>query len=487
MIKELEAALQARDEAIRLRDEAYMELSALADQAQRSSEEAEYLRKELERARLSITFTKIFKGLYDRCLDGANQETMMQISGLATEIETLKKQMSADSNMQQAQIAYLEKQLHFSEKDNRALRSKVAELKGNIRVFARVRPFLPIDGEDGMNPHVISLSDGESVKVVKSDRNTIEEMTFRFDKCFGPEADQQAVFNEVSEFVQSALDGFNGKLRNDLVHEIIDHVLLVCIFSYGQTGSGKTYTMTGGTEDSRGIIPRAMNLAGRYQNELSALGWVYTMSVTYVEIYNENVKDLLSDDSGNMDYEIKRDQEGRVYVSNAVVLSIDPNDAAQVNSILDRGSSRRSVATTNLNEESSRSHAIFTLHMKAVNEKEGLELRGSLSLVDLAGSERLDRSGATGEVAKSAMAINKSLSALADVFLAIRRHDSHIPYRNSKLTNLLQGALGGEGKTLMLLSLSPTKASSFESYCSCRFATQVNKCELGKPRKRIMI
>ena len=146
---------------------------------------------------------------------------MTQISELATEIEALKKQMSADSNMQLAQIAYLEKQLYFSEKENRALRGKVAELKGNIRVFARVRPFLHIDHEASTNPHVIALSDGESLKVIKSERNTIEEMTFRFDKCFGPEADQETIFNEVSEFVQSALDGFNGNNIDDYTRFIL--------------------------------------------------------------------------------------------------------------------------------------------------------------------------------------------------------------------------------------------------------------------------
>lgn len=243
--------------------------------------------------------------------------------------------------------------------------------------------------------------------------------------------------------------------------------------------------MTGGTGDLRGIIPRAMNLVGNYKNDLSALGWVYHMKVTYVEIYNENIRDLLHAGNDTIEHEIKRDQDGKLFVSNATVINIDPSDTAQVNSILERASSRRSVATTNLNEDSSRSHAILTVHIDALNPKEDLQLQGSLSLVDLAGSERLDRSGATGEVAKSAMAINKSLSALADVFLAIRRQDNHIPYRNSKLTNLLQGALGGDGKTLMLISLSPTEASSFESYCSCKFATQVNKCELGKPKKRI--
>ena len=112
-------------------------------------------------------------------------------------------------------------------------------------------------------------------------------------------------------------------------------------------------------------------------------------------------------------------------------------------------------------------------------------LKGALSLVDLAGSERLDRSGATGAQAKETMAINKSLSSLTDVFVAIGNKQSHIPFRNSKLTYLLQPALSGDGKTLMMANLSPTSESFFESLCSLRFASQVNQCELGKPKKSI--
>jgi kinesin family protein C1 len=261
----------------------------------------------------------------------------------------------------------------------------------------------------------------------------------------------------------------------------------VCIFSYGQTGSGKTYTMTGsGTGDNRGIIPRALELVGKGIDELGAKGWVYHMDCTYVEIYNERIRDLLREtDEDLSEHEVKRDADGNVFVSNTNVVELDPRVASEVQNVLDKAAGRRSVAVTNMNEQSSRSHSIFTLRLAAENSKDDLQLQGSLSLVDLAGSERLDRSGATGDTAKEAMAINKSLSALADVFLAIRRKDNHIPYRNSKLTNLLQPALGGDGRTLMLVALSPTEASSFESYSSCRFAAQVNKCELGKPKKMI--
>jgi len=137
-----------------------------------------------------------------------------------------------------------------------------------------------------------------------------------------------------------------------------------------------------------------------------------------------------------------------------------------------------------MNERSSRSHSIFCLHLKASNREQGIILKGALNLVDLAGSERLDRSGAKGERMRETVAINKSLSALTDVFVAIGNKQGHIPFRNSKLTYLLQPALSGDGKTLMMVNLSPTDASFGESVCSLRFASQVNKCELGKAKKQ---
>merc|ERR1712038_688058 len=145
----------------------------------------------------------------------------------------------------------------------------------------------------------------------------------------------------------------------------------------------------------------------------------------------------------------------------------------------------RCVAQTDMNAVSSRSHSVFTLHLSARNPKNRQALRGTLNLVDLAGSERPDRSKVTGDRAKEAMAINKSLSSLTDVFVSIGKKSSHVPFRNSKLTYLLQPSLSGDGKTLMLVNLSPTEKSTQESLCSLRFAAQVNKCELGKAKRSL--
>jgi len=291
---------------------------------------------------------------------------------------------------------------------------------------------------------------------------------FTFDRVFSPGVGQEAVFTEVSEFVQSALDGYN-----------------VCLFSYGQTGSGKTYTMQGfGTGQMRGIIPRAIEQVGTYKKQLERDGWRYDMQVSFLEIYNETIRDLLRDDgTDSLKHEVKVDAEGRRYVSDLTMVPLEPNDSDAVEGVMRQAAKHRAVGSTDMNEVSSRSHSVFTLHLTAFHPEQRQALRGTLNLVDLAGSERLSRSNATGDRAKETVAINKSLSALTDVFVAIGRKASHIPFRNSKLTYLLQPSLSGDGKTLMMVNLSPTELSAQESLCSLRFAAQVNKCELGKAKR----
>jgi kinesin family member C1 len=195
-----------------------------------------------------------------------------------------------------------------------------------------------------------------------------------------------------------------------------------------------------GNGSMRGIIPRAIEQVGAYKTELESKGWIYEMEVSFVEIYNETIRDLLRTTSIEEDgkHEIKRDNAGNVYISDVVLQKCDPNDSNQVDAIIETASRNRSVEKTAMNERSSRSHSVFTLYLRATNAAQGVSLRGTLSLVDLAGSERLDRSGATGSRLKETQAINKSLSSLVDVFTAISNKQQHIPFRNSKLTYLLQ-------------------------------------------------
>eukprot|EP00588_Corethron_pennatum_P021553 CAMPEP_0194319166 /NCGR_PEP_ID=MMETSP0171-20130528/15644_1 /TAXON_ID=218684 /ORGANISM="Corethron pennatum, Strain L29A3" /LENGTH=900 /DNA_ID=CAMNT_0039076285 /DNA_START=122 /DNA_END=2825 /DNA_ORIENTATION=+ len=369
-------------------------------------------------------------------------------------------------------VEELEAELGQCRSEGRAMLNTIQELRGNVRVFARIRPFLPGDGgtpeNDGpLGPACVFPETNACLKIMKANGT---EQSFTFDRVFSPSASQGDVFNEISELVQSALDGYN-----------------VCLFSYGQTGSGKTHTLQGSMDgELRGIIPRSIAKIAQYKESLEKCGWKYDVKVSFLEIYNESIRDLLRDqDVEETKHEIKVNVDGSRSVTNLTIAALDPTDELAVQRVLRRAESRRTVACTDMNATSSRSHAVFTLHFVAVNTEQRQTLRGALNLVDLAGSERLSRSGAEGIRAKEAAAINKSLSSLSDVFVAISQQANHVPFRNSKLTHLLQPCLGGDGKMLLLVNLSPTEESHNESLCSLRFASLVGQCELGKAKRTI--
>jgi len=411
----------------------------------------------------------------------ANHETVEKLGRVTGELEILKRRMRENADASHVEVVKamekiqeLQEEVRQSEVVRRKLHNTIQELRGNVRVFARVRPFLPSDGINPSalpEPTIIPRTDGSSLRIVREASAEMrgDDQAFSFDKVFGPSSSQETVFTEVSEFVQSALDGYH-----------------VCLFSYGQTGSGKTHTMQGsGSGSMRGIISRAMEQVGRYKTELETKGWEYHMEVSFIEIYNESIRDLLRANAvDDVKHDIKRDVNGNTTVTDVTMKAVDPNDLDQMSAIMDLAAIHRSVGQTAMNERSSRSHSVFCLHLKASNAAQKIILTGALNLVDLAGSERLDRSLATGARQTETVAINKSLSALTDVFVAIGNKNSHIPFRNSKLTYLLQPALSGDGKTLMMVNLSPTLESFGESVCSLRFASQVNQCELGKPKKQ---
>nr|KAJ3415952.1 kinesin-like nuclear fusion protein [Polyrhizophydium stewartii] len=380
-------------------------------------------------------------------------------------------------------IAELEEKIREEELVRRRLHNTIQELKGNIRVFCRVRPALGTEADElggGAGfPHINFSDKNEGViELVQSAENAQGNKTisktypFTFDKVFQPSAKQADVFEEISQLVQSALDGYN-----------------VCIFAYGQTGSGKTFTMEGpskvsGPDDpDNGMIPRAVQQIFLSAERLKAKGWEYTMEGQFLEIYNETIRDLLTADDGSKKHDIRHDHaKGRTTVTdvvNAVVKS-----PKEVFALLRKAGENRAVASTNCNERSSRSHSVFTLRLSGTNALTGDTSEGVLNLIDLAGSERLASSGSTGERLKETQAINKSLSSLGDVIFALSNKEAHIPYRNSKLTYLLQNSLGGNSKTLMFVNISPALASLQESLCSLRFATKVNSCQIGTARRQ---
>ncbi len=242
------------------------------------------------------------------------------------------------------------------------------------------------------------------------------------------------------------------------------------------------------SEEHKGLIPRAIAKVMECCENMKAEGWIYEMKVSFLEIYNEAVKDLLLSNSKSASsapaLTITRDSDGRTLVRGLNYQAVTSTE--EIDDLMVIASKHRSVHSTQMNEHSSRSHSVFTLHLEGHNKSRGVTLKGALNLCDLAGSERVKKSMAEGDRLVEAASINKSLSVLSNVFMKIGSNSAHIPFRDSKLTYLLQDCLSGDGKTLMIVNLSPSTSSAQESLCSLRFASQVNKCELGKPTKVVM-
>lgn len=305
----------------------------------------------------------------------------------------------------------------------RKLHNQVQELKGNIRVFCRVRPSLNNEATTGV-AQIQYPDQSEEAKEISilgpEERNTFGAVTrknnvFSFDHVFGPSAQNAEVFDEISQLVQSALDGYN-----------------VCIFCYGQTGSGKTYTMS----SHDGMIPRTVLQIYDTAKNLEDKGWTYTMEGNFVEVYNENLNDLLgkAEELDKKKHEIRHDmQRCKTTITDITTVRLDSPE--MVDSILRRAAANRTVAATRANERSSRSHSVFILKLIGENSFTGERSEGTLNLVDLAGSERLSHSGVTGERLKETQNINRSLSCLGDVIAALGqgKEGGHIPYRNSKV------------------------------------------------------
>ncbi|EKX37424.1 hypothetical protein GUITHDRAFT_78073, partial [Guillardia theta CCMP2712] len=342
------------------------------------------------------------------------------------------------------------------EASRRKIHNELQEVKGNIRTFCRIRPASSKES---------CLSVDEDAGKVMLPYNGVDN-DFRFDRCFGQTRTQLDIFEEVKDFVQSALDGYN-----------------VSLLAYGQTGAGKTFTMLGGREEeAMGIIPRSINQILETVAEMKDNGWEYELAASFLEIYNETIRDLLCD--------AKTPAAPAPSFFFCCCCCWTPPPPVLLLSFSSCFSficySSSVVQGTDMNERSSRSHTVFQLRINAKHEQRGQTLRGSLHLVDLAGSERLAKSNATGDRLKETQSINKSLSALGDVMSAIAKKQAHVPYsRNSKLTFLLQPCLSGDGKALVILAASPVESSAHETLCSLRFGNLIAQCELGKATRHV--
>ncbi len=261
------------------------------------------------------------------------------------------------------------------------------------------------------------------------------------------------------------LDGFNGS-----------------ILAYGQTSSGKTFTMQGNldSEQFRGIIPRMVDTVFEKISQ-SSESIEFTVKAGMLEIYNEKIRDLLDPSKNNLN--VREDKQRGIYVDGLTEKSI--GNEVEVYTLMKEGNNNRAVGVTNMNAESSRSHSIFLMTI-TMNDQENFSCKtGKLYLVDLAGSEVISKTGATGQTLEEAKNINKSLTMLGRVINALTDGKSqYVPYRDSKLTRILQESLGGNSRTCLIITASPSMYNAVETLSTCRFGMRAksieNKAKINK-------
>ncbi|XP_060011310.1 kinesin-like protein KIF27 isoform X7 [Lagenorhynchus albirostris] len=332
-----------------------------------------------------------------------------------------------------------------------------------VKVAVRIRPLLCKEVLHNYQACVRVIPNTQQV-IIGRDR------VFTFDFVFGKNSTQDEVYNTcIKPLVLSLIEGYNAT-----------------VFAYGQTGSGKTYTIGGGhvasvVEGQKGIIPRAIQEI--FQNISENLSIDSKIKVSYIEVYKEDLRDLLELETSMKDLHIREDEKGNTVIVGAKECQVETAD--EVMSLLEMGNAARHTDTTQMNEHSSRSHAIFTISLRQVaKNKEAAEdgswyshqhIVSKFHFVDLAGSERVTKTGNTGERFKESIQINSGLLALGNVISALgdpRRKSSHIPYRDAKITRLLKDSLGGSAKTVMITCVSPSSLDFDESLNSLKYANR---------------
>ncbi|KAJ3357929.1 hypothetical protein GGF32_000819 [Allomyces javanicus] len=321
-------------------------------------------------------------------------------------------------------------------------------MSNSITVVLRFRPQNKREIAEGGVPIIDVDSNGETVHIDGKEFKG----SFSFDRVFGSNTPQKTLFDHsVKGIVNEVLKGYNGT-----------------VFAYGQTGSGKTYTMMGSNIDdeaNKGVIPRISEQI--FDSIVEAPSNLeFTVKVSYIEIYMEKIRDLLNPTNDNLP--VHEDKQRGVYVKG--LLEVYVASVGEVFEVMRRGQSARIVAYTAMNAESSRSHSIFVITINQKDLTNGSNRSGRLYLVDLAGSEKVGKTGASGQTLEEAKMINKSLTALGMVINALTDGKSkHVPYRDSKLTRILQESLGGNSRTTLIINSSPSSFNEAETLSTLRF------------------
>ncbi|NWY04220.1 KIF27 protein, partial [Nothoprocta ornata] len=337
-----------------------------------------------------------------------------------------------------------------------------------VKVAVRIRPLL---SKEVLHNHQVC------VRLVPNTQQIVigKDRAFTFDFVFGKNSTQEEVYATcIKPLVVSLTEGYNAT-----------------VFAYGQTGSGKTYTIGGGhiasiAEDEKGIIPRAIQELFQHISENHSID--FNVKVSYIEVYKEELRDLLELETSVKDLHIREDEKGNTVIVGAKEYQVECAD--EVISLLEGGSAARHTGTTQMNEHSSRSHAIFTISICQKQSSESQEntdaaqdsswksvqmIASKFHFVDLAGSERVTKTGNTGERFKESIQINSGLLALGNVISALgdpKRKSAHIPYRDAKITRILKDSLGGNAKTVMITCISPSSSDFDESLNSLKYANR---------------
>lgn len=330
----------------------------------------------------------------------------------------------------------------------------------SVKVAVRCRPLNSKEREKG-ELEIVSVDQQLNVISVRDPREpeSSKPKTFAFDFAYGQNSTQKQVYDQcASGIVSSVLEGYNGT-----------------IFAYGQTGTGKTHTMDGDRKSSlqKGIMPRA------FEHIFTVIkgteGKQFLVRCSMLELYNEEIRDLLSKSDEKL--KIRRTQDGVVLVEG--LSNHEVKDAEECLKLLDKGANSKAVASTDMNERSSRSHCIFTVIVECSEPRDDGDphiTKGKLNLVDLAGSERQKKTNATGKQFKEACSINLSLVTLGNVIQAlVEKNSSHVPYRDSKLTILLEDSLGGNAKTMMVAAIGPAGYNYDETKNTLMYADRAKR------------
>ncbi|KAL9656887.1 hypothetical protein ABK040_004421, partial [Willaertia magna] len=328
----------------------------------------------------------------------------------------------------------------------------------NIKVVVRFRPFnLREKNEKGKYKVDYVIDDNSQQIKVRSDNLNSDELNFGYDHVFSQETSQEQFYQIACRpVVEEVLKGYNGSL-----------------FAYGQTGSGKTYTMTGVLEKAelQGVIPRvAKDIFEKIRN--SEAGTEYKISCQFLEIYNEKIQDLFDRQKQNL--KIHESPQKGIFVEGLTEEYVGCED--DIVELAKFGSNNKQVSATHMNSESSRSHTIFIINISATSAN-GETTTGKLNLIDLAGSEKVEKTEAEGIQLTEAKQINKSLTSLGICMNALVERKKHIPFRDSKLTRVLQESLGGNSKTTMICAVSPSPFNYEETISTLRFGQRAKSIQ----------